>query len=110
MSTDHIPGSPDGYAPVLPDNPAFAGAKVDTTDKRYLAAREMAHASRLTQAEFSTLLGVEAARTMRVAGLKAAAANPRHVTPATEIPRREPPPRPYKDMSMSEKLNHFGHR
>lgn len=110
MSDDHIPTSPADYAPVLPNDPRFAGAKIDTTDKRYLAAREAAHASRLSQAEFTTLLGVEAARAMRAAGHKPAPANPRHVTPATEQPRREPPDtRSYNQLSMRQKLARFGH-
>jgi len=109
MSHDSIPGSADGYAPLLPADPAFHGARIDTGDKRYLAAREAAHTSKLTQAEFTTLLGVEAARTMRAAGLKTAAANSRHVTPSTEIPRREPPPRAYKDMTFAQRLRHGGH-
>jgi hypothetical protein len=109
MSEDHIPTSADGYAPLLPNDPALAGAVVDTADKRFLAAREAAFASKLTQGEFSILLGVEGARAMRAAGRKAPPANPRHVVPATEIPRREPPPRPYSEMSMTEKLKRFGH-
>jgi hypothetical protein len=98
MTDDTIPTSPEGYAAVLPDNPAFAGAKIDVNDPRFKAAREAAHASRLTRAEFTTLLGVEAARAMRSAGHKAAA------VPAT--PRKIPG---YAKMTMAEKLNAYGH-
>jgi hypothetical protein len=95
---DHntVPLDASGYRPIVH---GYADARVDTADPRYAAATKAAHAAKLTQHQFSQMLGVEA---QRVSGAHAKPA-------AAAAPARAAPEVPYDQLSMSAKLAKFGH-
>ena len=122
--SDTIPPSPDHYQPIVAELDGVPkGVTIATDHPQYKAATQAAFAAGLSQNQFSRLLAHETQRVVAASKAASAApkpaapapkpaaapANSRHVTPATELPRREPPPRPYNQMTMAEKLNRFGH-
>ena len=115
MSDDAIPASPDAYQPTLPQIDGVpAGTRIGTSHPRYREAAAQAHKAGLSQRQFSAFLGFEAQRVAAAAKAappaKATPAAPAKPTASATDTRRQPPDtRPYKQLSMAEKLNRFGH-
>lgn len=55
----HVPDSPEKYLPTVH---GFKDAVVDVADPRYKSAAATAHKARLSQGQFSQMLGFEASR------------------------------------------------
>ena len=102
---DHntVPLDASGYRPIVH---GYADARVDTADPRYAAAVKAAHTARLTQSQFSQMLGIEA---QRVSGAHAKAAAPAAAAAAAKPAPTAAPEVPYAELSMSAKLAKYGH-
>jgi hypothetical protein len=86
------------YTPTLP--PEFAHLKVDSTDVRYKAAVDFARENKLTQAQFTNLLGVEARGVVARQAVAAPAPAP---APAPTPPKASEPIPGYEKMSFAQR-------
>jgi hypothetical protein len=91
-----VPDSPAGYRPILGDE--YKSVKLDLADPRWKQATEDAHAGKLSHAAFKIMLNREAKRVMDA-----------HVEKSRASAKPAAPAVPYKEMSMSQKLAHYGH-
>ena len=98
---DHlVPNSPEGYRPHIHGD--HKDVLIDTKDPRWTDAINRAHVAKLTHAQFAHQLAAERARVL--------AAHQATAAKAAETPAAKPaaPALPYKEMTMAQKLAHYG--